>query len=128
MIDNFHGEHFFLSNFFESPFWYNGRQWKTVEHAFQAAKCLNGADYDKIHAAATPGEAKRVGRKVALIPMWNYKRVNVMRDCLRMKFLQNDELMQKLLDTGNEYLVEGNNWHDNFWGDNHKIAICSSFS
>lgn len=117
MINDFHSEYFFLSNFFEFPFWYRGRQWKTVEHAFQAAKCLNDADYDKIHNAVTPGEAKRIGRRVTLIPAWDYRRVDVMRDCLRMKFLQNDELMQMLLDTGDEHLVEGNTWHDNDWGD-----------
>lgn len=116
MINDFHGNYFFLSNFFEYPFWYNGRQWKTVEHAFQAAKCLNSDDYDKIHNANTPGEAKRIGRKVALIHAWDHRRVDVMRDCLRMKFLQNDELMEKLLDTGSEELVEGNTWNDNFWG------------
>jgi ribA/ribD-fused uncharacterized protein len=117
MINDFHGENFFLSNFFELPFWYKGRRWKTVEHAFQAAKCLNWADEEKIHKADTPGEAKRIGRKVTLIPGWDYKRVDVMRDCLRMKFLQNDDLMQKLLSTGDEQLVEGNTWHDNYWGE-----------
>lgn len=30
--------------------------------------------------------------------------------------LQNEELKQKLLATGNEELVEGNNWGDTFWG------------
>lgn len=116
-INDFHGNYFFLSNFYECPFWYKGKRWKTVEHAFQAAKCLDGADVDRVHAAETPGEAKRIGRKVTLIPGWNYKRVLVMQDCLRMKFLQNDDLMQKLLATDNEELVEGNTWHDNDWGD-----------
>lgn len=121
MINDFHGNYFFLSNFFEYPFWYKGRQWKTVEHAFQAAKCLDAIEQKKIHEAVTPGEAKRLGRKVILIPGWDDKRIDVMRDCVRMKFLQNDELMQKLLDTGNEYLVEGNTWHDCFWG----VCSCS---
>ena len=33
------------------------------------------------------------------------------------KFYQNPELLQKLIDTGDEELVEGNTWHDNFWGN-----------
>jgi ribA/ribD-fused uncharacterized protein len=120
MINDFHGKHFFLSNFYESPFWYNGRQWKTIEHAFQAAKCMNGSDYDKIHAAATPGEAKRLGRRCALIPSWDNLRVNVMRECLLMKFLGNDEMLTRLLNTGDEELVEGNTWNDTFWGCTRK--------
>jgi ribA/ribD-fused uncharacterized protein len=115
-INDFHGRYFFLSNFSEHPFWYNGRQWKTVEHAFQAAKCMNGSDYDKIHQAATPGEAKRLGRRCTLIPNWDNIRIDIMRECLLMKFLCNDELLSQLMSTGDEELVEGNTWNDTFWG------------
>lgn len=118
-IDDFHGEFFFLSNFFEYPFWYLGREWKTVEHAFQALKCANKEDIDKVHAAPTPGEAKRIGRRATLIPNWDYKRNNVMMRCLLMKFLQNDELLGRLMATGDAVLIEGNTWHDNYWGDCH---------
>jgi ribA/ribD-fused uncharacterized protein len=36
--------------------------------------------------------------------------------CLRLKFTQNPELRRRLLDTGDAVLVEGNTWHDNYWG------------
>ena len=40
-----------------------------------------------------------------------------MKDIVREKFKQNDDLMRMLLiDTGNEELVEGNYWGDSFWG------------
>ena len=29
------------------------------------------------------------------------------------------ELKEKLLATGDEYLEEGNYWHDNYWGNCH---------
>jgi predicted NAD-dependent protein-ADP-ribosyltransferase YbiA (DUF1768 family) len=32
------------------------------------------------------------------------------------KFKQNLELKQKLLETGNQELIEGNTWNDTFWG------------
>jgi ribA/ribD-fused uncharacterized protein len=115
-ITKFEGEYAFLSNFYESPLWYNGKLWPTVEHAFQAAKCMNSSDYDKIYTAATPGEAKRLGRRCTLIPNWDHIRVNVMRECLLMKFLGNDEMLTRLLNTGDEELVEGNTWNDTFWG------------
>ena len=117
VINDFHGAYFFLSNFYEKPFYYNGREWKTVEHAFQAMKCLNSADMDRVHAADKPGDAKRIGRKVALIPDWDNKRNEVMKQALLMKFLQNDDLLIGLQGTGNIKLVEGNTWHDNYWGD-----------
>ena len=116
-ITDFHGNYFFLSNFFEAPFFYRGYKWNTVEHAFQAMKSIKKEDIEMVHAAVTPGEAKRLGRKVHLVPDWDIVRNEVMRDCLRMKFLQNDTLFKQLLDTGNEVLVEGNTWHDNYWGN-----------
>jgi predicted NAD-dependent protein-ADP-ribosyltransferase YbiA (DUF1768 family) len=43
-------------------------------------------------------------------------RVTVMKAVVRMKFLQNPELLKQLKETGDEELIEGNTWHDNFWG------------
>ena len=40
-----------------------------------------------------------------------------MREIIEIKFLHNPELAEKLKNTGNAELIEGNNWHDNFWGD-----------
>lgn len=40
-----------------------------------------------------------------------------MLDCLRNKFAAGSMLAQSLKDTGKEVLVEGNLWHDNFYGD-----------
>lgn len=116
-ITDFHGANFFLSNFYEHPFWYHGRLWKSVEHAFQAAKCQIPAEADEIHDAETPGVAKRLGRKCTIIPGWDHRRDAVMKECIEMKFLTNDDLLEKLLATGTELLVEGNTWHDNYWGD-----------
>ena len=115
-INDFHGEYFFLSNFYESPLWYNGKLWPTVEHAFQAAK-VDPETAEKIHKAETPGEAKRLGRKGKMRPDWDTIRFKVMEECLMRKFLCNPDLLQKLMDTGDEELIEGNTWHDNIWGD-----------
>lgn len=116
MINDFHGKYFFLSNFDESLLWYNGKLWPTVEHAFQAAK-VDAETAEKIHKADTPGVAKRLGRQGKMRPDWDDIRFKVMEECLMRKFLCNPELMQKLLDTGDEELIEGNTWHDNIWGD-----------
>lgn len=117
VIDNFHGHYYFLSNFSESPFWAYGKRWPTVEHAFQAIKCKNRADFEAVHKAETPGVAKRLGRRAELIDMWDYKRNGFMKHFLEMKFLQNDDLLAQLLATGDAELIEGTTWHDNYWGN-----------
>ena len=117
MIDDFRGDYAFLSNFFESPLWYRGKLWPTVEHAFQAAKMVKKEDEQKIYEAKTPGEAKRLGRTGEMIWDWDANRINVMRKLLQRKFLSNPVLLQKLLNTGDKELIEGNTWHDNYWGD-----------
>ena len=40
-----------------------------------------------------------------------------MSTTLFMKFGQNNDLREKLFKTGDLLLVEGNYWHDNYWGD-----------
>ena len=39
-----------------------------------------------------------------------------MEEVVRAKFSQNPELLQRLIDTGDMELVEGNRWHDAYWG------------
>ena len=117
MINDFHGKYFFLSNFSESAVVLDGVLYPTVEHAFQAAKMVNESDRLAISNAKTPGEAKRIGRRGLMRTDWEEIKVDVMRQCLMRKFLLNPLLRQKLQDTGDEELIEGNTWHDNYWGD-----------
>lgn len=74
----------------------------------------------EIANAPTPGQAKRLGRKVKIRPDWEYVKKDIMLEGLRKKFAI-PELRQKLLDTGDAYLEEGNTWHDNYWGVCHCI-------
>lgn len=116
-IAEFTGEHRFLSNFYESPVRYLGIVWPTAEHAFQGAKCAHADDRVFIAATHTPGQAKRLGRVVQLVPGWNRRRLLVMEEVVREKFAPGTTLRAGLLATGNRRLVEGNTWHDQFWGD-----------
>jgi ribA/ribD-fused uncharacterized protein len=116
MIDSFREEYAFLSNFYPVVVTLDEMNYPTVEHAFQAAKCLDLSERIKICKAKTPGQAKRLGRQVVSFKKnWNDIRVKVMRDLLYQKF-GHKQLLFKLLATGNQQLVEGNTWHDNFWG------------
>lgn len=119
MVTSFFGEYRFLSNFYPSPvkgFEFDGTIYPTVEHAFQAAKTEILEERETIRNSDTPGKAKRLGRKVTLIPNWNEIKVHVMKVLVKEKFEGNLSLQAQLLATGDEALQEGNTWGDRFWG------------
>lgn len=116
MIDKFEGKYAFLSNFYFSPIYFkDGFIAATVEHYFQASKTLDKNEQINIIAATSPGLSKRLGRHCDLRPDWETIKDDVMREALIKKF-EDIELREKLIATGDEYLKEGNWWHDNYWG------------
>ena len=116
-ISKFSGEYDFLSNFYPSPFIYEGVEYPTVEHAFQALKTLDKDEREKVIACDTPSKAKRMGRKVKLREDWEDIKDQLMFDLVKAKFRQNQELKEMLIATGEEELIEGTRWHDNYWGN-----------
>ena len=116
MINCFDGKFAFLSNFYPSPITDGNLIFPTVEHMYQAAKTVNIKEYEEIAAADTPGQAKQLGRKITLREDWEEVKDDIMYQALWLKF-SIPEFREKLLATDNEELVEGNNWHDNTWGD-----------
>ena len=85
------------------------------EAAFQAQKTLD-PEHRKAFTSLTASEAKRKGKKLNLRPDWEGIKYDIMYEVCKAKFTQHPDLAQKLLDTGNEMLVEGNNWGDKIWG------------
>lgn len=115
-IDRFTGDYAFLSNFYACDVTYDGMGFRSVEHAFQAAKTLEHTERARIASCATPGQAKRLGRSVLLRQDWPEVRLSVMAELLGEKFGRHHELAEKLLATGDASLIEGNTWNDHFWG------------
>ena len=131
-IDSFTGAWGFLSNFApgEVKLWVTAdgmvfarevpdatvEVYASVEHAYQAAKTLNAASREKFRfAGVTPARAKRMGRSLKLRPDWEEIKVGIMRDLLMQKF-RPSILRRRLLSTFQAELIEGNHWHDVFWG------------
>lgn len=116
MIGNFDGKYAFLSNFYPSSVTdEDDITYPTVEHYFQAMKTLDKAQRFNMAIQSTPRKAKRLGRKCNLRPDWESIKDSIMEDALRKKF--SDPILKKaLLDTGDEYLEEGNTWGDQYWG------------
>lgn len=115
MIDKFDGDYAFLSNFYYSPFMFQGRQYPTVEHFFQAHKAKTYEDFISVLMEPTPKGAKQVGRKIKMREDWETVKDTIMLEGLRAKFSIKG-LREKLLATGDEELIEGNHWHDTYWG------------
>ena len=115
VIDQFRGKFHWLSNFYNCPVPFEGLTFSNSEAAFQAAKSLDMKEREKF-VGINPLIAKRMGRRVNLRSDWEDVKIGVMREVLRCKFSQNPELKQKLLDTGDSKLEEGNNHGDRIWG------------
>ena len=94
-----------------------------IQKSFTQLKCEGNPDFpqaDRIHSAATPGSAKKLGgqRKgpCKLRPDWEQVKVDLMKDILLAKFEQNEDLKRILLGTG-ERLLREHTPRDKFWGD-----------
>ena len=115
MITEFQGEYRFLSNFPDAEVIWGGIKFPSVENAYQAAKCKNPEDRKRF-LTITAGQAKRLGREVEITPNWEENKLWIMEALVSQKFHNIPEYREKLLATGDEELVEGNNWGDTFWG------------
>lgn len=116
-IGPFKGEYRFLSNFWEADITLGNTTFPTAEHAFQAAKAVDQPEiFEEIANASGPKKAKRKGKKPDLPNNWYQNKKYVMADVVTAKFSQNPELRKKLIDTGDEHLVELNRWGDTYWG------------
>jgi ribA/ribD-fused uncharacterized protein len=111
-INQFKGEHAFLSNFFIVQVTMDGVTYPSVENAYQAAKTFESRTE---FAHCTPGEAKRMGQQVDLRSDWENVKDRVMFHLLEKKF-QSPYLRKKLVATHPRKLVEGNWWGDEYWG------------
>lgn len=117
VVEAFSGEFEFLSNFHVAPFSWQGRVAQSAEHHYNAAKTADSAEKSRVYEQATPGRAKREGQKVTLIPGWDdHLKTDCMASIIEAKFAPGTSLAQRLLHTGEALLIEGNVWHDRYWG------------
>ena len=119
VITRFESEYRFLSNFYECEIKYSGFVYQSVEAAYQAQKCND----DKARVPfqyMSASESKKIGQTAALRPDWNDVKERIMCDLVLCKFTAHKELADKLISTNGYMLIEGNDWHDNFWG----VCIC----
>lgn len=116
MISSFRDEYFFLSNFYPVEIKLDGIVYPNAESAFQAQKTLDVEERRKFSMLKNPVQAKHLGRKVKLRDDWEEVKLDIMTEVVSQRFLQHPHLIEMLLQTGDEELIEGNKWGDRFWG------------
>ncbi|AOY86815.1 GTP cyclohydrolase [Marinobacter salinus] len=94
-----------------------GKIWPTVEHYFQGMKFTDEVWQEKIRAAATPGLARKLGRKrnKSFRRDWKQVRETVMTRGVYVRCRTHPELTEQLLKTRDQKIVENSNF-DYFWG------------
>jgi len=125
MITKFDGRYGFLSNFYPCKIEYQGITYNSVETYYVAMKCNNdqmidgkyytSADFRELVANMAPGKAKQLGKVIKVRSEWDSKKLGFMEWGLREKF-KIEELKEMLLSTGDVTIIEGNWWHDVFYG------------
>lgn len=116
MIEEFRGQYRFLSNFTPAKVTFEGVEYRTTEHAYQAAKTIDTGEREFIRSLETPGQAKRAGREVTMRDNWESIKVSVMRELQIQKYAGDPGLREKLKSTAGMKIQEGNYWHDTEWG------------
>jgi ribA/ribD-fused uncharacterized protein len=121
VINSFRDIHACLSNFYHYPVNACGWLCPTNEHGLVLSKCATSWDKqrvtDAMSSGSTPGMAKRMGRHVDLRKEWEAIKIPVMTELIRQKFVVDSFPGKHLMLTYPSLLVEGNVWHDQFWGD-----------
>ena len=125
-VNSFKGRYFFLSNFYSCEIEHKGITYPSVEHYYVALKVTSMQFIDGVYYTAPdfreliakvkePGDVKKMGRRVKVRSDWDEKKLGFMEWGIREKF-KNPKLAEMLLETGELELIEGNNWHDVWWG------------
>lgn len=121
MIKEFQNEYRWLSNFAPCSITLDGVEYKSVEHAYMSAKSDDPIWKEICRFSPSPSKIKKVSRTIELVPDWEQKKILVMMKCLVQKFNQSS-YKEKLIDTRDKYIQEGNYWGDEFWGVNLKTG------
>lgn len=109
-----------LSQWYDCWLEVDGVQYHTTEQYMMASKARLFGDeevFQKIMAATTPFEYKKLGREIrGFVPaMWDAKKYEIVVVGNKSKFSQNPALKEYLLSTGDTILAEASPY-DTIWG------------
>ncbi|TEA79373.1 DUF1768 domain-containing protein [Allopusillimonas ginsengisoli] len=112
-----------FSNLFRRTIIFEGGEFPTAEHAYQAGKARKEAVRDWILSAPTPSLVAMAAHGLYtwdIVPNWSKMKFDRMREVLRAKYTQHEDLRALLLSTGEARLVEScrtDNLVNRTWGE-----------
>lgn len=112
-----------FSNLFRRAIVFEGREYPTAEHAYQAGKARKESVREWILSAPTPSLVAMAAHGLYtwdIVPGWSRSKFDRMREVLTAKFTQHEDLRELLLSTGNARLVEAartDNAVNRTWGE-----------
>ncbi len=117
------GKYGWLGNMAPFPIRYQNQIWRTSEALFQAMRFEDKTVREMIRNEKSPMAAKMKAKKMKHLmvvePMSDFDLEN-MGKCVRLKFEQHPELVEALVKTGNEIIIEDignrNGERHLFWG------------
>ncbi len=133
-ITRFRGEYFYLSNMYPLVNWIESEQGlfvPTSEHHYMVGRLVSpflqrevalargNPDDDRVYkdGLAAKNLAHRFIEEGAIqLENWQLACLGLMSEGVTKKFDANLDIAQKLYDTGDEEIIEGNTWGDRFWG------------
>ncbi|RDZ26015.1 NADAR family protein [Lysobacter silvisoli] len=117
-----------FSNLYKRSFVFEGREFATAEHAYQAGKAAKESVKEWILSAPSPALVAMAAHGLYtwdIVPNWAQIKFDRMRAVLRAKFTQHEDLRALLLSTGTARLVEAgktNNPVNRLWGEVNGIG------
>ena len=111
------GELGYLATYSNHGFYKDGIYWKTSEHYYQAHKFKDEDIQRMIIEAPTPKIASKIGRNrnFKLREDWENVKKDIMYEAVLYKFKANPDILEKLLKTGDEEIIEAT-VKENYWG------------
>lgn len=113
----FMSEDSFMSNFYLCPVTVDGYTFPSAEHAIQYKRSIVGRREDigiQIKQTLRPSEEKMLGEKVEYNKKWDNSKIGLIRCIVKQKFVENNGLKLKLLETAGFTLEEST--FDRYWG------------
>lgn len=113
----FHGDENILSNFYPCEISVFGENYNSAEQAFQCVKAVRSGDLlaaDKIRAAKSALEAKKIGNLVTPSESWISSQVKVMSEIISEKAEQ-VETFRETLENSTKNVVFAETTYDDYW-------------
>ena len=106
-----------LGNFSHTPIQYEGVMYKSAEQLFQMMKFTDEDVRQTIYAAPNPKMTAKHYEKTHRRDDWGMIIVDVMKQCLQLKYEQSEEFRETLERSKGKYIVEDQSSFKKSWAD-----------